>query len=353
MSDTGYSYPSQSSDFAKIQQSMDYYSNFRYMRLYKGGAVYRLHENVRSYLEQPFPSKEEKQKAHGNFIWAVKKYFRTPFQKEAVSLINANTKQLDIADKDKVNFLNYILTMKNFNCFSQASFEMLYGFSFDGDYMSREGRNVLHKMHGILDDKYKRPEEYREAAKRFYPYLDKYSREYPQVSHNLVSQYAGTLFNMSSQFPFERVSLVPLKNLMERTVNLKHSQVKMNNLFETEETQSKPQIDKKAVLKVIDIYAKHAQEAENKKINDTILYNSMSSMLSYIVQTYDYKPADIKAIREILGERHGSSGQRRLLHDMGRVVQKAYKDIQPRKFNPRNKTVDPLLRDMKGHYGEL
>lgn len=331
---------------AEIQQTMSYYSNYRYFKLYTEGKVFRLHEDVRSYLEQPYPNREEKQKAHGNFIWGVKKCFRTVFQKDAIALINANAKNLDLNDKDKVNFLNYVLNMPKLTRFSEASFRMLTDFSLEGEYMDREGRNVLTKMRKILDDKYSQPEDYLASAKRFYPYMDKYARECSQVSHNLVCDYAETLFQISSRSTYNRVSLAPLKNLMERTINLKHNQVKMNHLFGELDIPTKPAIDKKAVLKVIDVYAKHAQEMENKKANDTILYHSMSSMLCYIVQNYDYKPADIKAMRQGLTERRGSANQRRLLYDMGRIVQKAFKEVQPRKFNPRNKTVDPLMRSI-------
>lgn len=335
-----------------LQKNLNYFSKYTNRRLFAGKEVYKLHENVRSYLEQPFADRDAKQKAHGNFIWALKKYFPTSFQKEAIILLDVNVKQLDLSDKDKINYLNYMLSMKNYNRFSVPSFQFFSDFAIDNDYMALQGRNVFHKMREILAAKYKKTDEYQQSAKRFYRFFDNYSKKCPQVTHLLVEEYTETLFKMSSKFPFEHIPLLPLKNLMERTVNLQHNQVRMQDMFGDEPENGKPQIDKKAVLNVLKSYVDYSLSREKENKNDGILYNSVTSMMCYFVKNYDYKPPEVRALRNELGGTTTSFSHRKRLYDMGRIILGVYNQEQPRKMDPRSKTIDPLLAAQKGRFCE-
>lgn len=331
-----------------IKRRLEYYSRYNNLPLFSGKVVYQLHEDITAYLTQDYPSKEEKQKAHGNFIWAVKNSFSTPFQKEAVFLINSNIQNFDLSDRDKINFLNYMLNMKNYDRFHEKTYRHFSDFTIQGkagkepEYLTEQSHALYKKVNKLLNVKYKNPDNFRKISARIYPFLYTYSKEFPLVSHNLVEEYAANLFQMSSKLTFERVSLSPLKNLMERTVNLKHANLKMGNIFGETPAESKPQIDKKAVLKVLLAYTKHSQDEAKKDKMDNNLYYSMTAMMSYFVQNYEYKPSEVKELRDALGDKNAPGAERVRLYDMGRIVQRAYNESQPRKFNPRNRTIDPI-----------
>lgn len=335
-------------DLNEIQRKLRYYSRHENLRLYGGEEACVMYGDVCNYLSQPFSSLEDKQKAHGNFIWAVKTSLPTCFQKEAVALINVNIKQLDLSDKDKLNFLNYVLSMKNYSRFSEETYKTLSQFEIgdksqeSDNYNAIQSRNIFYKIKTLLDSKYKKTEEFQLLARRVYPFLECYARKCPQVSHQLVEEYAETLFKISSKFPLIHVSIMPLKNMMERTVNLKHNQVKMNNLFGYEEPKTKPQIDKRMMLKVLEMYKKYVLDLEKKEKEDNILYLSVTAMTCYIVKNYDYNSGDIVALRDVFGGPWGSTVQGRKLYTIGQRAQKAYKDGLPRKFDARNKTIDPI-----------
>lgn len=354
-----------------IQQKLNYYSNYVNMRQFTGKAVYALHEQVDSYLTQPFPNAEAKQKAHGNFLWMLKNYYPRCFQKEVIAIVNANIDKLDLTDRDKLNYLNYILSMKNYNRFSIKTFQYLSDVDGKNEAIVSQGRNTFDKMKELLNKQKNKPEQYRESSKRFYKYFSNYAKQCPQVTHKLVEEYTDVLFGISEKFPFENVSLWPLKNLVERTVNLRYNQVQMGHLFEEQPKDDKKQVDKKAVKMVLKKYVEFSlrQEAltalklkkkeavRNKGIVSknsngesykslslgyANLYHAMTSMMCYMVKNYDYKSTDVKALRDELGRRVGTTQQRSRLYDMGRLIQRSFNETQPRAFNQRNKTIDPI-----------
>lgn len=354
-----------------IQQKLNYYSNYVNMRQFTGKAVYALQELVDSYLTQPFPSAEAKQKAHGNFLWMLKNFYPRCFQKEVISIVNANIDKLDLTDRDKLNYLNYILSMKNYNRFSIRTFQCLSDVDGKSEAIISQGRNTFDKMKELLKKQQNKPEYYRESSKRFYRFFCNYAKQCPQVTHKLVEEYTDVLFGISEKFPFENVSLWPLKNLVERTVNLRYNQVQMGHLFEDQPKDHKKQVDKKAVKMILKKYVDFSLKQETltslklkkketahkkgivpKNSNDESykslslgyanLYHAMSSMMCYMVKNYEYKPQDIKALRDELGSRVGTTQQRSRLYDMGRLIQRSFNETQPRAFNPRNKTIDPV-----------
>lgn len=341
----------------EIQNNLDFYSRYTNLRLYKGKDVYRLHEKIRAFINQPFPSKEERQKAHGNLVWMLKKYYSKPFEKEAIALVNSNIAQLDLTDNDKLNYLSYILAIKNYNRFDFAVFHKLSDFSLSDDNSkntkSMQARNVFNKIKRLLETKYKKTDEYQKTAERCYRFLDNYAVQCPQVSHNLINEYCDVLFKMSAKFPFQRIPLRPMKDLLEKTVNLRHNQVRMNNLFAGEDCLNQsaaPQIDKKAVAKVLGNYVNYSLKLEEDKKVDDNLYYSMSSMMCYIVSSYDYKSSEVKDLRSLLGNRIASTTQRSKLYALGRLMQNSFNSARPKSINPRNKTIDPLMAKMNSRW---
>lgn len=366
-----------------IERKLNFYSNFENLRQFEGKAVYRLHEQVRGYISQPYPSEEARQKAHGNLLWMFKNYYyRNCFQKEVISLVNANTDKLDLSEKDKINYLSYILSMKNYQRFSVKTFQHLGNFNCSTEAGAAKGRHIFNLMCEHLQNQSNKPEEYKKSAERFYSFFSKFADEVPQVTHKLVEEYTDTLFDMSAKFPFKTIPLWPLKKLAERTVNLRLNQAKMNSLFGDEpQQQTKPPVDKKAIKAILKKYVDFSLSEENKNNarlkriaearrkgkplkydnSETVrslylgyanLYHSVANMMCYMVQNYDYTPADVRELREILGsQRVGSSSHRSRLYDMGKSIHKAFKTVQPRTFNPRNKTIDPVKVEITPYSG--
>lgn len=314
----------------QIKTKLDFFSRYPNFRLYTGKEVFRLREQVESYLLQPFPSREEKQKAHGNFLWALKGYYSTPFQQEAIILQNFNVYNLDLTDKDKLNYLNYILSMKNYSRFSSQFFYQLSNYHPDTPAAAEQSCRVFHRVKALLAKNYKKDDNYQLAAKRLYPFLCRYAQNCPRISYKLIDDYADILFKMSGKFPNQLVSLMPLKNLMERMAEQHKNQVTFKSLFGDEpEKDTKPQIEKQAVRNVLKKYAEYSLQAEQKGKFDANLYNTMTAMLCYIVEEYDYSLADIRGLRKDLGRGNFFSGQRERLYQMGLEAQRKYNHLHP------------------------
>ena len=329
----------------EIQNNLNFFSRYPYFQLYTGKEVFRLREKVESYLRQPFASREEKQKAHGNFIWLLKNYYSTPFQKEAIVLQNFNEEVLDLTDKDKLNYLSYILTMKNYPRFSPRFFSMLSRYNPESEASAEQSRRVFYKMQALLAKNYKKDENYQQAALRFYPFLCIYAKNCPVVSYELIDDYAQMLFKMSSKFPNRQVSLLPLTDLMQRMEEQRSKRFEVKSLFGDEfepERPAKPQIDKKAVRNVLLQYAAYSLEAEKKGKFDSYLYSSMTKMLGYVVENFDYKASEIRALRKELGQRHGATWQQKRLYQMGLDFQRRFNQSQPIPMKKTKQLYPPM-----------
>lgn len=340
---------------AEIQRKLDFFSKYPNNLLYQGKEVFGLCEQVDSYLSQPFASREEKQKAHGNFVWMLKNYYSTPFQQEAIALQNMNVASLDLTDKDKLNYLNYILTMKNYTRFSPRFFNMLSKYNPESDASSQQSGRVFYRIQALLAKNYKKDENYQQAALRFYPFLCSYAQNCPQITYKLIDNYADMLFRMSSKFSKQqqRVSLMPLKDLMERMAEQRRKRSETKSLFGDEfepEQPAKPQIDKTAVRNVLTKYAEYSLQAEQKGKFDAILYSSMKNMLCFIVENYDYSAADIRALRRDLGRDSGVANQRGRLYKLGLEAQRKYSQLHPERRR-KPKAVD-LSKTVMDYYFE-
>lgn len=315
---------------AEIKAKLDFFSRYPDFRLYTGKEVFRLREKVDAYLRQPFSFREEKQKAHGNLLWLLKNYYSTPFQQEAITLQNFNANILDLTDKDKLNYLNYILTMKNYARFSPQFFYQLSNYHPDTPAAAEQSCRVFHRVKALLAKNYKKDDNYQLAAKRLYPFLCRYAQNCPRISYKLIDDYADILFKMSGKFPNQLVSLMPLKELMERLAEQRRKQAEVKSLFGDEvEKEHKPQIDRKAVRNVLNRYIDYSLQEEQKGKFDANLHNTMTAMLRYIVEEYDYSLADIRGLRKDLGRGNFFSGQRERLYQMGLEAQRKYNHLHP------------------------
>lgn len=335
-----------------IQNNLNFFSRYPNFRLYTGKEVFRLREKVESFLLQPFASREEKQKAHGNFIWLMKRYYSTPFQREAIVLQNFNAASLDLTDKDKLNYLNYILTMKNYARFSPLFFSVLSQYNSESDASAEQSRRVFYKMQTLLAKNYKKDENYQQAALRFYPFLCVYAKNCPVVTNKLLDDYVQILFKMSSKFPDRQVSLLPLTILMQRMEDRRRRQFEVKSLFGDEfepKPPAKPQIDKKAVRSVLAQYVAYSLEVEKKGRFDFRLYDSMTKMLGHIVENYDYRASEVKALRKELGQRYGATRQQVRLYQMGVDFQRRFNQSQPAP-RKKSKQLYPLLTAMDYYF---
>ncbi len=325
---------------AEIKAKLDFFSRYPDFRLYTGKEVFRLREKVDAYLRQSFSSREEKQKAHGNLLWLLKNYYSTPFQQEAITLQNFNANILDLTDKDKLNYLNYILTMKNYARFSPQFFYQLSNYHPDTPAAAEQSCRVFHRVKALLAKNYKKDDNYQLAAKRLYPFLCRYAQNCPRISYKLIDDYADILFKMSGKFPNQLVSLMPLKELMERLAEQRRKQAEVKSLFGDEvEKEHKPQIDRKAVRNVLNRYIDYSLQEEQKGRFASRLYGTMTNMLSFIVENYDYSASELRALRKDLGRDNSANPQRRRLYQMGLALQHKYNELHPA-FGRKSRTVD-------------
>lgn len=328
----------------EIQSNLNFFSRYPDFLLYTGKEVFRLRDKVEAYLTQPYPSREEKQKAHGNLIWLLKNYYSTPFQQEAITFLNRNVSHLDLTDKDKLNYLNYILTMKNYTRFSPQFFSLLSHYSPGSEASAEQGNRAFHRMKILLAKNYKKDDNYQEAAVRFYPFLCVYAKNCPRVTNQLIDDYTQLLFKMSAKFPWKRVSLMPLKDLLDVMTEQSMRRMRMESLFGDEfepKPSLKPQMHKTAVQRVLTNYISYGTEALKKKRFDHVLHISMTSMLGHIVENYDYNDSDIRALRKVLGRKNSLEYTQKRFYDMGLEIQHRFNKSRPA---PRKKLPKSVLQ---------
>lgn len=334
-----------SPDVKEIFQCMDFYAKYPHIRLFSGKVVYELHEKVRAFLTKKFNSVEEKQTAHGNFIWNLNKYYSTPFQKEAVALINSNVKELTLSDADKLKYLNYLLSFKNYSRFYDSFFNKLAQVDFSSDAQNLQARHIFYKMKTLLDKKKKNKTEYLQIFSKFQPFLDNYANQSKRVSYKMLGEIAGVYFEAGRQHEYKAVSMKPLVELLQNTAALHEN--KMPQLFADEfslTAASKPKIDKKAVISLMSAYCDFVAKHEKNHKPNWNFRHTVTSMFCDIVQNFDYSAADVKNLRKAIGTKYDPNITHTGLYEMGLVIQQAYNNAHPKGVSSRNKTVHPAYK---------
>ena len=326
-----------------VLQKLDFYSKYPHMRLFSGKKVYELHEDVRYLLNKPFENVEDKQKLHGNFLWKIKKFYSTPFRKETIALVNANAKILELNDNDKLNYLNYILSLNGSQDFSQDVFNNFAQISYKDVETQSKAIKVFKKMKILLGKTPKDSVKYENKVRSYYPFIFNLAKNSKNVSQQFVRDVADTLFVVSKNLKYREVSMAPLMFLVQNTAALSIQNVK--HLFADElPVETKPLIDKKAVENIMADYRNFSLKHDNKGLADMNLYHAITSFACTVVEKFDYTPKDVKSLRQKLGDKHLSGITNSRLYEMGRLIQRAYNRSHPQGMTSRHKTVQPIYK---------
>lgn len=335
----------QSADAQKIFQSMDYYARYPNFRLFTGKKVYELHEQVRKFLQTKAANTEEQQNFHGNFVWKLKKYYGTSFQKEAVALINANIKELNLSDKDKLGYFNYLLSTKVYSRFHNSFFQKLADVDFAKKENKLQAQHIFHKMKTILAQKRKKKSEYADLFQKFEPFMQNSAEKSGLVSYKMLGDYAEVYFDAAMQCEYKEVSMQPLLSLMQRTTAMQAQQ--MPQLFENQDAKAKPSrsIDKKAAYQLLKAYHDFSLQHEKQLRSNLNFHHAVTSMFCDMVQNFDYTANDVKNLRKALGSRHGGGSMQARLYESGLIIQRAYNQSHSRGVSVRNRTVQIALKN--------
>lgn len=334
----------QSADAQKIFQSMDYYAKYPNFRLFNGKKVYELHESVRRFLQTNQRSVQDQQNLHGNFIWKMKRYYGTPFQKEAVALINANIRELNLCDKDKLGYLNYLLSTKVYPRFHNSFFQKLAEVDFSKQNSKLQAQHVFYKMKTLLAKKRKNKSEYADIFKKFEPFFQNLAEQSNPVSYKMIGEYAELYFDAAMHCEYKEVSMKPLISLMQHTTAIQAKN--MPKLFDDMQVVSSvPQIDKKAAYVLLKAYNDFAYKHEKQLRSNLSFHHAVTSMFCDVVQNFDYSANDVKNLRKALGSRHGAGNMQARLYEAGLIIQRAYNQSHSRGVSVRNRTVQAALKD--------
>lgn len=327
-----------------IFQTMDFYAKYPNIRLFSGKKVYELHENVRKLLHMNSSEPTYKQAIHGNFIWKLKKYYGTPFQKEAIALINANVKEFNLVDRDKLGYLNYLLSTKVYSRFYSSFFQKLADVDFAKKENKLQAQHIFHKMKTILAQKRKKKSEYTDLFQKFEPFIKNFAEQSGLVSYNMLEDFAELYFVAAMHGEYKEVSMKPLLSLMQHTTAMQAKQ--MPQLFDNQAMNSTLlQIDKKAAYLLLKAYHDFSLQNEKELRANLNYHHAITSMFCDMVQNFDYSANDVKNLRKALGSRHGGGAMQARLYESGLIIQRAYNQSHSRGVSVRNRTVQAALKN--------
>lgn len=281
------------------------------------------------YLQGSYDA-EKKQEASSHFLWSIKKVMSSSlFGNKAVNLLQYSYKRMKLADSEKQKFFDIMLGVadkdkKNPNYFLQFSKEC---YTFFADYKIKDAAQQLkndkmfNKVETTLSHTGMEANDYFECAQRLYPFLSTYSANAQNVDSKLISRYTNVLFNIQNNCAPHNVPFWPVCNLLTRSDELKQNP-QMQSLF----GDGRPSIDKKAVSGILNDYIGFINQ--NDKVSSS-LHIKVGQMMSYIVQNYDYKPAEVMALRKQLGMANVTRPTKRYLLEMGQNIVSDYAKSLP------------------------
>lgn len=333
----------------KIEQKLNFYAKYPNFRLFSGKKVYELHECVRGFLHTPCENKESTQKFHSNLIWKLKKYYRTPFQKEVVALVNANIKAFDLSDKDKLGYMNYLLSTKVYPRFHDSFFSMLAEVDFSKQENKLWAQRIFHKMKTLLAQKQKKRTEFVDDFQKFEPFMQKMAEQLHPVSYKNLTEFTEVYLNAVMNSEYKGISLKPIIIMMQNTSAMDAK--KMPQLFDEQmQVAQAPAIDKKAVCLLMQSYRDFSIANEKVLRSNLGFHHSITSMFCDIVKNFDYNTNEVKNLRKILGTKHYSGGLHARLYETGLIIQRAYNKSHSQGVTSRHKTVQPIYKSGYSHW---
>lgn len=285
-----------------LLKNIGYYAKYYYKGLYQGKKIYQLHEKMQSFLVQKFSTPVEQKKAHVNLLWKLKKFYFSPFQKEAISLVNNNAAYFQLTDKDKLTYLNFLLSTKIYSQFSEKFYQNLSLFDLTDKVKQNQALDIWNKMRECVEKKQKNPDENKKIIQLFFPFIKNLSEKISCASYKLIGDYTEFFFKTSERFPEYYISLHPLYLLTTKT----HSALaqKSPRLFEDNIQSSSKHIDYLAVINIAKAYRAYVlNHAKKRKVNHNLDY-AMEQFLTYVVKNHDYRPRDVKNLTSALGEKY-------------------------------------------------
>lgn len=321
------------SELETIQWQLEYYAKHTKHRLFGEKEAEELMNRITTYLNHPYYTPEQKKSASASILWSVKKHIPTPFQKDAINIINTINPRLSLDTKDKENFLNFMVSSRCSQRFSNQSYVFFSDYEIKDGYDKAQNAQIFYKVAKSLEQRKLPDEEYQKRALNYLAFLHNYAKQAPVVNQEMVEKYTHIFFKMADRFPVGTVPFAPYLDLFTRTERLKHIDVKMKNMF-GEEKADKPKIDKKAVNSVVAMYKNKVLGTDIRQF-DSRLHQKMTKMLGYLVQNYDYSPKDVTEIQKLVSGNGYSSPQQAELNNLGKSVLKAYKVANPPKKTAR------------------
>ena len=316
---------------------------------------YKIHTRITGMMDEYVSmasGKEEQEVLAGRLLWKLKKYFYSGFNKNNGKLIDHVADNYPLGDKDKVNFVNLLMSNHLYRHVSEKSFRTLSAIKQNDDYVIKQTRKVLDKVMHSLNSQAKPGEQYTQKARKLSQYMYYYGYNVPMTDRDTVIRYARTMFHVSNQLSAynrekgnyenpEKVSLVPLARMLTRTRHLRESTALTGNLF-GEKVERKPRFDIGAMHDVLKAYQQNV--LNNKDLNnfDGELKLNMEQMTRFFMTNYEVRPKEEAYLQNSITEASPRTMQQRLLNDLGQKMQAAYKEARPRKPSTRKLKLSPL-----------
>lgn len=316
---------------------------------------YKTHNRITVMMDEYVrmaPNKEEQELSAGRLLWKLKKYFYSGFNKNNGKLVDHAVSQYSFTDRDKVNFVNLLMSNHLYRYVSENSFEKLSTIKQSDDYVIKQTRDVLGKVMRSLNSQAKPGEQYTQKARKLLKYMYHYGNEVRTTDRETVLSYAQSVFHVSNQLSaynrekhdyenIDRVSLVPLAKMLGKTRHLRESTAVMGNLF-GEKTEQKPRFDVGALHGVLKAYQQNVLKEQDINDFDGPLKLSMEQMTGFFMANFDIRPKEAEYLQNGITERFPKTLQQRHLNDLGDRMQQAYKKAHPRKQASRKIKLTPL-----------
>ncbi len=316
---------------------------------------YKTHNRITAMMDEYVrmaSGKEEQELSAGRLLWKLKKYFYSGFNKNNGKLVDHVVGNYALGDKDKVNFVNLLMSNHLYRHISEKSFGTLSAIKQRDAYVTKQTHDVLGKVMNSLNSQAKPGEQYTQKARKLLQYMSYYGHEVQTTNRETVISFAQTMFHVSNQLSAynrekgnyenaEKVSLVPLAKMLTKTRHLRESTAVMGNLF-GEEAERKPKFDVGAMHDVLKAYQQNVLKNKNFDNFDGNLKLSMEQMTRFFMTKYEVRPKEAVYLQNSITDTAPRTIQQRLLNDLGQKMQAAYKEAHPRKSSTRRLKITPL-----------
>ncbi len=316
---------------------------------------YRIHNRITAMMDEyvrMVSTKEEQELSAGRLLWKLKKYFYSGFNKNNGKLIDHVVGQYSLTDRDKVNFVNLLMSNRLYRYVSEKSFEKLSAIKHSSEYVTKQTRDVLGEVMRLLNLQAKPGEQYTKKARKLLRFMYHYGNEVQTTDRETVLSYAQNMFHVSNQLSAhnretrnyenpEKVSLVPLARMLTKTRNLRESTAVMGNLF-GEKTERKLKFDIGALHGVLMAYQQNTLKNNDFNYFDITLKVSMEQMTGFFMANFDICPKEAEYLSSSITDKFPRTNQQRHLNDLGKKMYQAFKKAHPRKPAPRKSKLTSL-----------